>query len=80
MDVAAFREFLLWSSAINFGVLLLWSLIYLFAQQSLKDVHTRLLHLSAENFAFAHFLGLTIYKIGIILFNLVPLLVLVLFF
>jgi hypothetical protein len=73
MTTSELRDFLLWSTAINYGVLLTWFGVFVHARDWLFRTHTRWFRLSAENFEMLNYAGVAVYKIGIILFNLVPL-------
>ena len=70
LDVA--RDVLLWCAAINYGVLLCWFLLFVFAHDWMLRLHGRWFRISAEQFDAIHYAAMAIYKIGIILFNLVP--------
>jgi hypothetical protein len=76
MTVNALKEFLLWSTAINYGVLVLWFGVFVFAHAWLYRMHTRWFKLSVETFDALNYVGVSIYKIGVVLLNLVPLIVL----
>jgi hypothetical protein len=76
MTVNALKEFLLWSTAINYGVLFLWFGVFVFAHDWLYRMHTRWFKLSVETFDALNYVGVSIYKIGVVLINLVPLIVL----
>jgi len=76
MTVNALKEFLLWSTAINYGVLFLWFGVFVFAHDWLYRLHTRWFKLSVETFDALNYVGVSIYKIGVVLLNLVPLIVL----
>jgi hypothetical protein len=76
MTVNALKEFLLWSTAINYGVLFLWFGVFVFAHNWLYRMHTRWFKLSVETFDALNYVGVSIYKIGVVLINLVPLIVL----
>ena len=76
MSMPIIRHFLLWCTAINYGVLLLWFLAFVFAHDWLLRFHGRWFRLSRDQFDAIHYAGMSIYKIGILLFNLVPLIVL----
>ncbi len=76
MDGLMLREFLLWCTVINYGILLWWFLWIVYAHDWIKKFHGRWFQLSNEQFDAAHYNGMAIYKIGIFLFNLVPLIVL----
>ena len=64
---------LLWCVGINYGVLLVWFGVFVYAHDWMYRLHTRWFKLSIETFDALHYAGLSIYKIGVILLNLVPL-------
>ena len=70
------RSFLLWSTVIKYGILLIWFLVFTLAHDWIRRFHGRWFRFSDEQFYVLHFLGMSIYKIGILLFNLVPFIVL----
>ena len=72
MDIELIRDVLLWCSVINFSVLLLWGLLFIYAHEWMYRLHGRWFRLSVEQFDAIHYAGMALYKIGIILFNLVP--------
>lgn len=74
VDVA--RSFLLWCTVINYGILLVWFLLFAVARNWLQVFHGRWFHLSREQFDGIHYATMAVYKLGILLFNLVPLIVL----
>ncbi len=76
MSIEVIRTFLLWCTVINYGVLLVWFLLFAFARDGIQRIHGRWFRLSSDQFDALHYAGMTIFKIGIILFNLVPLVVL----
>jgi hypothetical protein len=76
MSIEVTRNFLLWCTVINYGVLLVWFLLFAFAHDWIQRIHGRWFRLSSEQFDALHYGGMTIFKIGIILFNLVPFVVL----
>jgi hypothetical protein len=76
MNVEFTRSFLLWCTVINYGTLLIWFLVFAAGHNSMRRFHVRWFRLSDEQFDALHYLGMSIYKIGILLFNLVPLVVL----
>ena len=67
------RAFLLWCTVFDYVVLIVWFLAFVFASDWLYRMHTRWFHLSRERFDALHYGGMSVYKIGILLFNLVPL-------
>ncbi|MES2627058.1 MAG: hypothetical protein V4628_17355 [Pseudomonadota bacterium] len=73
MTAIELREFLLWSTAINYGILFVWFTVFVFAHNWIYSMHSRWFKLSIESFDSLNYAGVAIYKIGIILFNVVPL-------
>ena len=76
MSIELTRSFLLWCTVINYGILLVWFLPFTLAHDWMRRLHGRWFRLSDEQFDSLHYLGMSIYKIGILLFNLVPFVVL----
>jgi hypothetical protein len=72
MNVQFVSEFLLWCLAINYIVLLFWFTAFIFAHGWMFRLHSRWLHISENQFDSIHYTGMAIYKISILLFNLVP--------
>jgi hypothetical protein len=67
------KHVLLWCVGLNYLVLFVWFGVFVFAHDWMYGMHTRSFKLSAETFDAIHYSGLSVYKIGIILLNLVPL-------
>jgi hypothetical protein len=76
MNIEFTRSFLLWWTVINYAILLVWFLVFAIARDWMRRFHGRWFRLSDEQFDALHYLGMSIYKIGILLFNLAPLIVL----
>ena len=76
MSLDFLRHFLLWSLAINYAILLTWFVVFVAARNWLRALHGRWFRLSDPVFDAIHYSGMAIYKVGIFLFNLVPLLAL----
>jgi hypothetical protein len=76
MNIQFARSFLLWCAIINYGILLAWFFMFVFGRDWMRRIHGRWFRLSDEQFDAAHYLGMTVYKIGILLFNIVPLIAL----
>jgi uncharacterized protein DUF6868 len=72
MNIETIRRVLLWCTIINYGILLVWVLIFMLAHDWMYQFHGRWFHLSVEQFDMLHYAGMSIFKIGIILLNLVP--------
>lgn len=76
MNTQLMRSFLLWCTVINYGILLVWFLVFILAHDWMRRLHGRWFRFSDEQFDALHYLGMSIYKMGILLFNLVPFVVL----
>ena len=72
MDAETIRGMLGWCSLINLGLLAWWFLFFSFAHDWTYQFHSKWFSLSAEHFDIIHYSGMALYKVGIILFNLVP--------
>jgi len=71
MTIEATRNFLLWCTVINYCVLLVWFGVFVLANDWLHRIHGKWFRLSREQFDALHHAGMSICKIGILLFNLV---------
>ncbi|MDD5657790.1 MAG: hypothetical protein PHF00_11110 [Elusimicrobia bacterium] len=69
-------RFLAWCSIVNLGILCLWFLAFLLGRSRLYRMHCRWFPMSEERFNSIHYLGMAVYKLMILVFNLVPLTVL----
>jgi len=76
MSLEVTRDFLLWCTLINFGILLMWFTTFALAHDWVQGFHGKWFRLSREQFDAIHYAGMAFFKIGIWLFNLVPLLAL----
>jgi hypothetical protein len=76
MSLEFARNFLLWCTIINYGILTVWFLFFVFAHDSLRRLHGRWFHLSHEQFDALHYMAMAIFKIGVLILNVVPLIVL----
>ena len=76
MTMQLIKDVLLWCVGINYAVLFIWFGVFVFAHDWMYRLHTRWFKLSVETFDALHYAGLSIYKIGVILLNLVPLIAL----
>lgn len=55
---------------------MIWFLAIIFARDWIKQVHGKWFNLSDATFDAIHYGGMAVYKVGILLFNLVPLIAL----
>jgi hypothetical protein len=72
MSIDLLRNALLWCAVINYGVLLVWFFFFIFAHDWMYRFHGRWFRLSVEQFDTVHYTGMALFKLGIILINLVP--------
>ena len=73
MTMNEIKNVLLWCVGLNYAVLFIWFGAFLFAHDWMYGLHSRWFKLSVETFDAIHYAGLAVYKIGILLLNLVPL-------
>ena len=72
MSIEIVRKALLWCAVINYGILLVWFLLFILAHDWMYLLHGRWFRLSVEQFDMLHYAAMAIFKVGIILLNLVP--------
>jgi hypothetical protein len=72
MSIAMVRDLLLWCSLINYGLLILWFVLFLLPHDWLYRLWGKWFHLRTEQFDAISFAGIIVFKIGILLFNVVP--------
>ena len=70
------KTILFWCTSINYAILIVWFIVSLSAHDWLFNLHRRWFNLTRQSFDAVHYGGMAIYKLGIMLFNLVPLLAL----
>ena len=73
MNPDTLKEILLYSLAFNYSLLLLWFGMFCFAHDCVFGLHSRWFNLSTQTFDTLHYAGMSVYKIGIILLNIAPL-------
>ena len=72
MSINMLRDALLWCAVINYGVLLVWFLFFIMGRGFMHRLHGRWFQLSRQQFDIIHYAGMAIFKLGIILLNVVP--------
>lgn len=72
MSISILRSVLLWSTILNFASLLCWFLLIVLPHGWLYRLWGRWFRLSVEQFDALNFGGIVLYKILILIFNLVP--------
>jgi len=68
----ALRHFFAWCTVINYAIVIVWFVAFLIGREWISALHGRLFNIPAEKVKTMHFMGIAFYKIGILLFNLVP--------
>jgi hypothetical protein len=71
MNIETLRGLLLWSGIINYGFLILWVFLHLFARGLCHRI-AGWYRLPAESFDTIQFSGIVLYKMAIFFFNLIP--------
>jgi len=72
MALEMIRDALAWCIVINWVFLLWWFLFITLAHDWMYGFHSKWFKISTESFDAVHYAGMALFKIGIILFNLVP--------
>ena len=72
MNIQTVRKALLWCTVINYGMLIVWFLSFWIGHDSMYDLNRIWFRVTIEEFDAVNFGGILLYKVGIILFNLVP--------
>lgn len=74
MTIDLLRTLLFNCVLINYLILSLWFVIFMFGHDWLYALHSRWFRISPERFDAIHYGAMALYKIGVLLFNLTPLL------
>jgi len=73
MTIEIVRAVFAWCSVINIGLLIWWYLFFTLAHDWTYRYHTKWFKtLSVDTFDAMHYAGMALFKIGILLFNIVP--------
>lgn len=76
MNIDLMISLLGWSTVINLGILIYWFVLFIFAREWIYQIHSRWFSLTAAQFDAIHYGGMGLYKLVIVVFNLIPWLVL----
>ncbi len=76
MELTTLKHLLLISTLINYAIVTVWFLVFIYAHEELYLLHTRWFRLSPQDFDKIHYSSMAMYKIGVLLLNLVPLIAL----
>lgn len=72
MALETVRSVLAWCSVINLLLLLWWFSFFFLAHDWTYRYHSRWFDIPEDRFDTIHYAGITLFKLGILLFNLVP--------
>lgn len=72
MIIQQLKELLLWCTVINAGILIYWWIMFMLAHNFVFRLHSKWFNISVEKFDVIHYQSIVLYKLAIILFNLVP--------
>ena len=72
MSIETARSFFLWCSIINYGLLLVWAALATLGKRPLFKLTARLFHVTDSQMDLLNICGITLYKMVIFLFNIVP--------
>jgi hypothetical protein len=76
MNIEMLRGFLLWCSVINYALLLIWFIVFITAHDWVYRLHRKWFNLSREQFDVLNYGGMSVFKIGVLILNVVPLIAL----
>jgi hypothetical protein len=72
MDIHTLTKFFMWCTIINAAMLVFWSVMFLLALDFVYSMHSKWFHISRETFNVAIYSFLGFFKIGFLVFNVVP--------
>jgi hypothetical protein len=72
MSLDIIRTALAWCTVINYGILIFWFVIFAVAHDWIYRIHCRWFTMPVEKFNTIHYEAIAFYKLGILIFNLVP--------
>jgi len=72
MSIEVVRDALFWCAVLNYLVMLVWFLLFVLPHNWLYRLCSRWFRLTPEQFDRINFSGIVLYKVAILLLNLVP--------
>ncbi|MEA5115229.1 MAG: hypothetical protein VB050_14510 [Geobacteraceae bacterium] len=76
MTLEMIRSMLAWCTVIDLGVLVAWFLLFTLAHDLMYRIHGKWFRMEEKTFDAVHYSGMALFKLGILIFNLVPYIVL----
>lgn len=72
MSIRTLRRFFMWCTIINVGILIVWTMIFVGAQDFVYSAQSTVFPMSREAYSVAVFSGLAQFRSLFVIFNLVP--------
>lgn len=72
MNMTQWTNFLGYCLILNYAILIIWFFAFVFIKNFIKKLHLRWFKLSDTQFDAIHYSAMAVYKILILVFNLVP--------
>jgi hypothetical protein len=72
MTLETVRAVFAWCTVINLALFIWWFLFFALAHDWMYRLHGKWFKISVEKFDAVHYAGMALFKMGILLFNLVP--------
>ncbi|MFQ5543914.1 MAG: DUF6868 family protein, partial [Nitrospiria bacterium] len=72
MDIQTLTHFFMWCTIINGGILILWSVFFIFTPGFIYRIQSKWFPISRETFNIAIYSFLGLFKIFFLIFNVVP--------
>ena len=72
MTIEVIRDVFAWCAVMNIGLLVWWFLLFTLAHDWMYRYHSKWFNLSVETFDTIHYAGMAVFKIGTLLFSLIP--------
>jgi hypothetical protein len=76
MNLELLQSFFGWCAVINVALIVVWFVVFTLAHDFVYKTHIIVYKISRASFDTIHYAGMGLYKLAIIVFNLVPYLVL----
>jgi hypothetical protein len=66
------RHLLAWCTVINYAILMLWFAVFVASRGWITSLHGRLFDVPGDKIRSMNYMGMAVYKLLILVFNLVP--------
>jgi hypothetical protein len=72
MNIEILSNFLFWCAVVNYSILIVWFAAFSLARERIYAIHGKWYPISSEQFNAVNYAGAAVYKILVLVFNLVP--------